>query len=137
MHPASISDPLRPRPFLLERLSPLGRSDPPVVIDQAFPIEEVDLGKGHRVASEHQHGAQAVGVIGRAVKRLSGFRGPYTARPFDEADLGQRLRIEQILHDIVARLVHVRLDALRPLLRRSKRPPRPVLTCPTQIGLPW
>ena len=109
----------------------------PIVIDQAFPIEEVDLGKRHRVASEDQDGAQAVGVIGRAVRRLRGLRGAYTARPFDKADFGQRLRIEQILHDIVARLVHVGLDALRFLSGRRKAPAQAVLTCPTQIGLPW
>jgi hypothetical protein len=111
-----------PRPFLLERLSPRGGGElPPRVIDQAFPIEEVDLGKRHRLVSEHQDGAQAVGVIGRAVGRLPGLCGAYT-HPFDKADFNQRLRIEQILYDIVARLVHIRLDAPRSLPGRSKAP---------------
>ena len=59
-----------------ERLSHFGGGDlPPIVIDQAFPIEEVDLGKRHRAASEYQDGAQAVGVIRPAIGRLPGLCG--------------------------------------------------------------
>ena len=82
---------------------------PLAVVGESLPVKKIYIFQGSRAITEEQYYPQTIGHIMSALRRCVHSVRLVISRPFDKTDFHQRLRIGQVLSDVIACLVHERI----------------------------